>query len=149
MYCSSCGVAVNSGLTYCNHCGAKLNRGDGGKSTEVRAFIVTMMVATFVLGTFVITLLMGMMKSVLHFDFGPIMGLASVCFLVMFVLEGVFISLLFGRDRGAPKADEKGASQNRATTRQLEAESRMPLEPVGSVTEQTTRAFAPLHGQRK
>jgi hypothetical protein len=75
MYCSSCGVAVNNELTYCNYCGAKLNRGDSRKSSEVRPEgLVMMMVATFVMGTLVITLLMGMMKAVLvpvWSDHGP------------------------------------------------------------------------------
>jgi len=148
MYCSSCGVAVNDGLTYCNYCGAKLNQRDREKSPEVKAYIITMMVATFVFGTFVITLLMGMMKAVLHLDPGQILGFAALCFLVMLVLEGVFISLLFRRREHA-KSEEKTLSQNRATTRELETESRVPLEPVASVTDQTTRTLTPVYGERK
>ena len=149
MYCSACGVAVNDGLTYCNYCGAKLNQSDRGKSQEVKAYIITMMVVTFVFGTFVITLLMGMMKAVLHFEVGQIMAFAALCFLVMFVLEGVFISLLFSRRRDHAKNEEKALSQNRATTKELETESRVPLESVASVTDHTTRTLAPVYGERK
>ena len=150
MYCSSCGVAVANELTYCNYCGAKLNRSDSRKSSEVRPEgLVVMMVATFVMGTFVITLLMGMMKAVLHFDFGPIMGIASLCFLVMFVLEAVFIRLLFRRHQAPSDTIEAKPPQNPGRTKELEAESRLPLEPVASVTEHTTRAFTPVYGKQK
>ena len=149
MYCSSCGVAVTNDLTYCNHCGARLNRGET-KSADVKPeTLISMMVATFVMGTLAITALMGVMKAVLHFEFGPIMGLTSLCFLVMFILEGVFISLLFRRRRDAAAEEPAHLLQHRATTKELDTESRLPLAPVDSVTEHTTRAFAPVYGERK
>ena len=37
MYCSSCGTAVNPGLSYCNHCGAELNRKPGGRARRQEA----------------------------------------------------------------------------------------------------------------
>jgi hypothetical protein len=143
-------VAVNNELTYCNYCGAKLNRGDSRKSSEVRPEgLVMMMVATFVMGTFVITLLMGMMKAVLQFPFGPIMALTSLCFLVMFVLEAVFIRLLFRRQKAPPATLDGKRQQHPGMTKELEAESRLPLEPVPSVTEHTTRAFTPVYDKQK
>src|SRR5215467_13667268 len=145
MYCSACGVAVNDGLTYCNYCGAKLNRDEGRKSSQVRPeALVMMMVATFVMGTFVITLLMGMMKAVLRFDFGPIMVITGFCFLLMLTIESVFIRLLLQSQRTETKDNQP--SQRRGTTRELAEESQVPFEPVASVTEHTTRAFAPVYG---
>ena len=150
MYCSSCGVAVNDGLTYCNYCGAKLNRDDSRRSSEVRPeALVMMMVATFVMGTFVITLLMGMMKAVLKFDFGPIMAITTFCFLIMLTIEAVFIRLLLRSQHRSAETKKTRPSQHRGTTRELEAESQVPLEPVASVTEHTTRAFSPVYDQRK
>ena len=150
MYCSSCGVAITQGLTYCNHCGAKLNRGDSGTdSSDIRpGSLLTMMVATFVMGTFAITVLMGVMKAVLHFEFGPIMALTLLSFLIMLVLEGVFITLVFRRKRDDHEPRETRPN-NRAATKELEAQSRLPTEPIPSVTEHTTRAFDPIYTERK
>jgi predicted amidophosphoribosyltransferase len=148
MYCSSCGVAVAQGLTYCKNCGAKLNRTDSGnESSDIRpGSLMTMMVATFVMGTFVIAMLMGVMKVIVNFDFGVILAFTMLSFLIMLVLEGIFIKLLLGRKRGGHEPNQQN---NRATTKELEAQSRVPIEPVPSVTEHTTRAFDPVYSERK
>ena len=150
MYCSSCGVAVTQGLTYCNYCGAKLNHGDSGdKPPDIRpGGLVSMMVITFVFGLFAITIFMGMMKAVLHFETGPLVAFTMLSFLIMLMLEGIFILLLFRRK---PVHDEPRDMRrnDRATTKELEAQSRSPLEPVPSVTENTTRAFDPIYSERK
>jgi predicted amidophosphoribosyltransferase len=148
MYCSSCGVAVAQGLTYCKNCGAKLNSTDSGtESSEIRpGGLITMMVATFVMGTFVITMLLGVMKVIVQFDLGLIIAFAGLSFLIMLVLEGIFIKLLFSRKR---RDVEPNHQNNRATTKELEAQSRLPIEPVPSVTEHTTRAFDPVYSERK
>lgn len=148
MYCSSCGVAGPQGLTYCKNCGAKLNRSDSGnESSEIKpGGLITMMVATFVMGTFVIAMLMGVMKVIVQFDVGLIIGFAALSFLVMLTLEGIFIKLLFSRKRGDYEPSQQ---DNPATTKELEAQSRLPIEAVPSVTEHTTRAFDPVYSERK
>src|SRR5947207_13959417 len=97
MYCSSCGVAVTQGLTYCNYCGFKLSSGDSGdRPPDIRpGGLVTMMVATFVMGLFAITIFMGVMKTVIHLEMGPMLGFTTLSFLIMLMLEGIFIRLLF------------------------------------------------------
>src|SRR5438876_5781941 len=97
MYCSSCGVAVTQGLPYCNYCGAKLSTGDSGdKPPDIRpGGLVSMMVATFVMGLFAITVFMGVMKTVIHLDTGPMLAFTTLSFLIMLMLEGIFIRLLF------------------------------------------------------
>src|SRR3981081_1643616 len=106
MYCSSCGVAVTPGLSYCNYCGDKLSgaRGDSViKSPEVRPeTLIGAMVFAFVFGLGAITVLMGVMKAVLHLEVALILTLLS--FLIMISLESVFIRLLLGRKRGAEGA---------------------------------------------
>jgi hypothetical protein len=141
---------VVQGLAYCNYCGAKLNSGErDAKPSDISpGSLVTSMVATFVLGTFVITLLMGMMKVILRFEYSQILALTSLSFLIMLALETVFITLLLQRTRGSHKPRETRPN-NRVTTKELEAESRLPLEPVPSVTEHTTRAFDPVYSERK
>ena len=151
MYCSLCGVAVTQGLPYCNYCGAKLNSGDNGdKPPDIRpGGLVTMMVATFVMGLFAITIFMGVMKSVLHFEYGPLVAFTMLSFLIMLLLEGIFIRLLFYPLKRRDSEPRNTFQHNRASTKELEAQSRMPLEPIGSVTENTTRAFDPVYSERK
>ena len=151
MYCSSCGVAVSQGVTYCNYCGQKLPSDQTRTTREVKPeTLVTMMVATFVMGTFVITLLLGMLRAVLRLDFGPMMGIAMLSFLMMFILEGVFIKLLFAGRRSSEPADDRVVLPKRhGTTRELD-EARYPaIEPAVSVTEHTTRTFDPVLSERK
>jgi len=152
MYCSSCGVAVAQGVTYCNYCGAKLGGGRGDNDIEQPelkpGLLVCSMVSVFVLGIVAITMLMGMMKAVLQLDTGQILGFAALCFLIMLSLEGVFIRLLFRGKRAGREAADKVLS-NRQTTKELDVARAGALpEPVPSVTEHTTRAFAPIYTER-
>ena len=105
------------------------------------------MVSVFVFGLVAITMLMGMMKAVLQLDAGQILGFAALCFLIMLSLEGVFIRLLFRGRRGKEAGDT--VLSKRQTTKELDAAHARALpEPVPSVTEHTTRAFAPIYPER-
>jgi hypothetical protein len=148
MYCSSCGVAVAQGLSYCNYCGAKLGEGksDSLVKSEVKPeLVVSAMVATFVLGLIAITALIGVMKSVLGLDAAQILAFASLSFLIMIILEGVFLRLLFRRHRPNDEA-RVSESLKGQTTKELDAaQARALREPGLSVTEHTTRAFEPIY----
>lgn len=148
MFCSSCGVAVAQGLSYCNYCGAKQND-DRRKSGELRPeTMVFGMLATFVFGIGAITVLMGVMKTALGMSVGAIIPIAAVCFLLMLILEAVFIGLLLQRTRDARRPGANARLQEK-TTKELDAvQSRLLPEPVASVTENTTRAFDPVYKER-
>lgn len=148
MFCPACGVSVNQGLTYCKNCGGKLPSKDELRPAEPKPEnIIVMMVATFIMGLFAISVLMATLKGVLHFDFGPLMAITMLSFLIMIALEGVFIRLLFrGRQR---KDKDTMLKSDQPTTKQLEAQSQFPLQSVGSVTEHTTRTFDPVFSERK
>jgi len=153
MYCSSCGVAVTPGLSYCNYCGEKLSGAKSDsiiKSPEVRPeTLVGAMVFAFVFGLGAITVLMGVMKAVLHLELGLILAFALLSFLIMLSLEGVFIRLLLRRNRGAKEADETMLSKGQATRAELDAAQARGLpEQMPSVTEHTTRAFDPIYRER-
>ncbi len=150
MYCSACGVAVAQGLTYCNYCGAKLNRGDhGAKSPDVRPeSLIFGMLAVFVFGIAAITLLMGMMKSVLGLPVERVLAFTLLPFLVILVLEGVFIRLLLRRNRGVEETRYRKPSKEQVTNELDESDARALPEPMPSVTEHTTRTFAPIHNER-
>lgn len=152
MYCSSCGAAVGQGLSYCNFCGAKLNglKGDGvNKSPEVKSeLLVQTMAGVFVCGLAAIAVLMGVMKAVLDLNVGQILAFTLLSFLIMVVLEGVFIRLLFRRNRGAEEGGDAVLTKGQATKELDAAPARMLPEPVPSVTEHTTRAFDPIYTER-
>ena len=152
MYCSSCGVAVTPGLSYCNHCGERLSgakRDSIVRSPEVRPEpIIAAMVFVFVFGLVAITMLIGMMKSVLALGAGPILAFAMLSFLTMLSLEGVFIRLLLRRKRGAGEAGDNVLMKGQATRELDAAQARGLPEPMPSVTEHTTRAFEPIPTKR-
>src|SRR6267142_1862512 len=153
MYCSSCGVAVTPGLSYCNYCGEKLSGAKSNsiiKSPEVRPeTLVGAMVFTFVFGLGAITMLMGMMKAVLHLESGLILAFTLLSFLIMLSLEGVFIRLLLRRKRGAEEAGDAVLLKGQATRGELDAaQARVLTESMPSVTEHTTRAFDPIYPER-
>jgi hypothetical protein len=151
MYCSSCGVALAQGLSYCNHCGAKLSGASGVNDSESPqlnpGLLVSAMAGTFILGLLAISILIGVMKSVLDFNAGQILAFALLSFLIMLFLEGVFLRLLFRRTGGAA-AGESLQGKGHATKELDAANARALPEPVPSVTENTTRTFAPIYTER-
>ena len=152
MYCSSCGVAVTQNLVYCNHCGAKLNGGNAEtrlKSHELQfdSMIMVMMVGLFIFGLPAIGVLVGIMKAILHFDFGPLVAFAFLSFLLLIALEGILIFRLFRRKRSA---DEPAVTlRPKNITKELEAQSRVASEPVSSVIDHTTRTLDPVYSSSK
>lgn len=152
MYCPTCGVAVAPGLSYCNYCGAKLNGAKGDnviESPEVKpGLLVSAMVAVFVLGLVAITMLMGVMKAVLHLNEGLILAFTLLNFLIMLSIEGVLIRLLLRRKRGPEEAGDTVLLKDQATKELDAAQARVLPEPVPSVTENTTRTFEPIYNER-
>lgn len=152
MYCSSCGVAVTTGLSYCNFCGEKLSGAKSDriiKSPEVKPeTLVGAMVFAFVFGLGAITALVGVMKAVLHLEVGLILAFTLLSFLIMLSLEGVFILLLLRRKRHAEEAGNTVILKGQATRELDAAQARVLSEPMPSVTEHTTRAFDPIYPER-
>lgn len=152
MYCSACGVAVAQGLSYCNYCGAKLSGANGDnviKSPDVKPeLLVSAMVVVFVLGLAAIIVLMGVMKAVLDLDVGLILAFTLLSFLIMLLLEGLFIRLLFRRKHGAEDAGDTVLLKGQATKELDAVQARVLPEAMPSVTEHTTRALEPTYSER-
>ena len=151
MYCSTCGVAVTQGLSYCNYCGAKLvGPGDTGlESPVVRPeLLVSAMAGVFILGLAAITVLMGVMKSVLDLPADRILAFSLVPFLIMLVLESVFLRLLFRAKRRAEEARTSVQLKGQATKELDVAHAGVLPEPASSVTENTTRALHSVYTDR-
>jgi len=152
MYCSSCGVAVPESLSYCNHCGNRIAVFSSDKVDTSRhvqpGLLVSAMAGTFILGLFAITVLLGVLKSVLDLQAGQIMGFAALSFFILIFLEGVFLRLLIRETRGGHKPG-KTELPGRHTTNELGAPQVQALrEPLSSVTDHTTRAFEPSYTNR-
>ena len=151
MYCSSCGGAILQQLTYCNHCGSKLNlakRDEVAKPAEMSPEpLVWAIVAVFLGGTGVIIGLLAVMKNLLHFDYGPLMFFAMLTFLMMVVIESVFIWKLVGRKHRSERADPEQLTA-KAKGEFGEIQPKALTEPQHSVTDQTTRSFDPVFVKR-
>ena len=151
MYCSACGRAVAEGLSFCNYCGAKLSSaGDKARELpEVRPeLLVAAMFGLFVFGLLVIAMLMGVMKNVLGLPVDQVLGFTLFPFLLLLLLEGVFLRLLFRSKRGARHTGETVRLKGQATKELDAAEAHALPEHMPSVTEHTTRAFAPIPNER-
>src|SRR5436853_5674702 len=151
MYCSSCGVSVARGLSYCNYCGAKLSgeKGDNAiKSSEVKPeSLVWGMVAVLVFGFVAIVFLLMAMKMV-GLDEGQILAFTILSFLIMLLVEGVFIWQLLRRKRSAEETGNSALSKEQARKELDAAQARVLPEAMPSVTEHTTRAFEPIYSER-
>jgi ABC-type nickel/cobalt efflux system permease component RcnA len=152
MYCSSCGVVVAQGLSYCNYCGAKLSgaKGDSlSKSSEVKPeLLVWGMIMVLVFGLVAIVFLMMAMKMV-GLNVEQILAFTILSFLIMLLVEGVFIWKLLRRKRSAEETGDPALSQEKATKELEEAQARGLPEGMPSVTEHTTRTLEPIYSERK
>jgi len=91
---------------------------------------------------------MGVMKSVLGLPVERVLAFALLPFLIMLLLEGVFIRLLFRRMRGSEETSIAGQLKGQATKELDAVPHRVLPEPLPSVTEHTTRAFDPIYNER-
>lgn len=153
MYCSSCGGTVAQGVSYCNLCGAKLNKAkDESVAKPAELFpesLVWAIVVVFTVGLGVTIGLMAVMKDLLNFGQGLIIGFTLLSFLLTIVVEGVLIWMLLESKRNAQKSGVP-APLKEQTTRELDTAQALSLpEPVPSVTEHTTRTFEPIYSERK
>jgi predicted amidophosphoribosyltransferase len=151
MYCSSCGVAVAQDLSYCKHCGTKLNeakKGGGNQAAQIPPeSLIWAIVAVFVVGLGCTIGLMAVMKEVVHFNDGLIAASALFVFLMMLLLEGVFVSLLFRRNRVPKEVFDTAALKEHTTF--AASQARSLHEPAPTVTEHTTRNFEPIYSEQK
>ena len=150
MYCSTCGRDVTPGLSYCNHCGARLNQGYRlGKSVDLRPeSLIGTIAALFIFGLAAITVLMGVMKTVLDLPVDRILAFSLLPFFVLLLLEGFFIKLLLRHMRGTEESRRELAKQQ--VTNELNPAHALALpENMPSVTEHTTRVLESISNERK
>lgn len=149
MYCSSCGAAVTQNLIYCKRCGAKLSDGardDGSKASEISPnILVCAMVATFIFGMAAVVALSGAARG------GDPIAIAvlMLSFLLILALESIFMWLLFRRRKVGKDASGANRLNEQARKELYTATAGMLVEPIPSVTEQTTSLLEPIPRDEK
>ena len=153
MYCHTCGARLAQALSYCNHCGANLSTlkvedqaGTPGTATDTLLWVIvgtTITLLGMALGALVL-----MKNGAINERLG--MAFVILTFLALVVSDGVLVWRLLHLNRGAegihtvsqlnePSGEELGPSTAHVLPEHL--------EPVSSVTEQTTRALEPSYGK--
>jgi hypothetical protein len=102
----------------------------------------------FIFGLVAIILMMGMMKVVLGLTVETVLVIALVPFLLLLLLEGVFMRLLLRGRRNPDQADDAVRFTGHATKELDAAHARSLPDPASSVTEHTTRTFDPVYNER-
>ena len=153
MYCHTCGARLAQALSYCNHCGANLSTlkvqdqvGTAGTAIDTLLWVIvgtTITLLGMALGALVL-----MKNGAINERLG--MAFVILTFVTLVLLEGVLVWRLLHLNRGAeeirtvPQLNDLSTEElDPLTARALDE----PLEPVSSVTEQTTRAFEPSYGK--
>ena len=103
------------------------------------------MIAVLVFGLVAITFLLMAMKMV-GLNLGQIMAFTVLSFLIMLLIESMFIFQMFRSKRSAA---EPALVEKQATNELEAAQARVLPEAMPSVTEHTTRSFEPLYRERK
>ena len=154
MHCQTCGAQLAQPLSYCNHCGADLStlKVQDQAGTTVGTAVDTLL--WVIIGT-TITLLGMALGALVLIKNGAInerLGIAFVIltFVSLLVAEGVLVWRLLHLNRSAKEirsvpqlSDVIAGEPDPLTTRALQE----PLEPVSSVTEETTRTLEPSYGK--
>jgi len=153
MYCHTCGARLPQALSYCNHCGANLgtlkDQGQAGTTgTAIETLLWVIVGTTITLLGMALGALVLMGNGVINERLGT--AFVILTFVTLLVSEGVLVWRLLHLNRGAegihtvsqlnePSGEELGPSTAHVLPEHL--------EPVSSVTEQTTRALESSYGK--
>jgi hypothetical protein len=152
MYCPSCGTAVINELNYCNRCGGNLSLvKDNGATKPATSSAESIGEDIFWTTVFGLGLIFGGVVAMRALDVGQAliiayMVLSSLAFIGLYALD----MWRFIRAHRSSQGSSTTAQVEKLETKELDAESVYALpEPMPSVTENTTRAFEPVHSERK
>jgi hypothetical protein len=155
MYCPSCGTESATELSYCNRCGANLkpilNQSGVPPARLVgAAWAIAMAVALVTLGGFgmIFGLVMALITRGINLSAGG-MGLIFFSSLIILTIDWLLVRQL-SRVLNMPQLSSdvtqtKKEKPAEPVVQQIDA----PRQPVSSVTDQTTRAFEPIHRDRE
>ena len=144
MYCHACGIALTQQTKYCNRCGAQLIKVDqAGELRRSKKRLDEYLDGLFWITVFGVGLVLGGMVAMKK------VGLSDFFILVYLVLSSAAFLVNFGLNLRAALRIGQGTGDLKSTderqTSQLDPAARpASLEPAPSVTEHTTRSFAPI-----
>ena len=149
MYCPTCGNELTVELKYCNRCGANLSL--PAMSAPMMLAPPKLIVPSIVLGITILGglgMIFGAATEFARRDLHPFALVWIVLFsaATLFGCVGLLIRFLtnmmtMGREIAPPQQQPRPAFSDRPTMPHLPPR----MEPVGSVTENTTRTFAPIY----
>ena len=149
MYCPTCGNEITVELKYCNRCGANLTL--PATSAPMVLAPVKLTIPSIVLGITILGglgMIFGAATEFARRDLHPAAIVWMVLFsaAMLFGCVGLMIRFLtkmmtLGRELAPPQPQARPAFSDRPAASQLPPR----MEPVPSVTENTTRTFAPVY----
>jgi hypothetical protein len=147
MYCPSCGAESTVELNYCNRCGASMAPSTVMVPISLTkpAIIIGIIVTALTLGGFSI-LIEGAIRlaTVFHVP-DPIMAIIMLGMATIIACDFLLLRLLSRIVRTSlEQKHEKPAMLPKQKTREEPRQLSPQFEPVPSVTEHTTRTFAPV-----
>ena len=151
MYCQSCGVAIAQSMKYCNRCGAlQVTSTEATLSERQEKRLNDYLDGLFWITVFGVALTVGGMIALKKLQFSDafivaFLILSASAFLLNLVLNmRVVFSIL--KSSKAVKSLEETPTLN--TNELEEMKTANVLQPVPSVTENTTRSFEPTYTKR-
>src|ERR1043165_9903812 len=140
MFCSNCGTAITAGLSFCNRCGADLRERTETKNTGA---ITAFLTAITVIGIVGLGIMLGG-SLVLRKEAGLPVELVGFFMLFTFVIVALIEIMLVRNLSKLMGSAER--TQYLPTAPQPPLELRAPtttdfVEPIGSVTDNTTRTL--------
>jgi len=151
MYCPSCGSEITVELKYCNRCGANLSW-PAPTQTAAPLAPIKLTVPSIVLGLTVIIglgIIFGGATTFAERGVHPAAIVWTVLFSVAALFGCVGLMIRFWTKLMTMQREIAPLPQMRPTFADRSSPAPLPprMEPVGSVTENTTRTFAPIYSE--
>jgi hypothetical protein len=149
MYCPSCGTEVTRELNYCNRCGANLSA--PSNQPEEPSRLVSLTGPTFAIALMVVIGLGIIFSSISHLARDGVhpVALTWMAIFGMGMITGIAALVIrqWSHLSGTRKQKEQPAPRKKAVISEASPIQLPPrrVEPVGSVTDHTTRTFDPIY----
>jgi len=149
MYCSSCGAESTLELNYCNRCGANMSQVIAPQQ-QIVPMSLTKPVVAIGLTTLILTLGGFAVLGIAAFNLGQVFRtpdplIAMMIFgMITIAISDIMLLRLLSRIVRTALEGRPVAHLPKAAAREVPKQLSPRLEPVPSVTENTTRTFTPL-----
>lgn len=146
MFCIACGTPLAAGLSYCNRCGTSLKQRSESRTAPIAAFLT----AITLIGVCGLGIMLGgafALKSEAKLDEALVGFFMLFTFMIVLITEILLVRQL-SKLTGAVERNTLEAPVQFVTPVQMQGvQPRSLVEPVTSVTENTTRTLQYLHNE--